>query len=221
MANPNLSSQTMTPYDPGSLGWGQLLGGLQHNDPNFKANMAELWKRTGMDPSGANQGYNAARYLIPGEYANLASQQALQHEMLPEYQNAIRRLMQMLQNPGLMSEENRRAIMGHLTGQFQQGQNAVLSAGGGNAAVQGLAVHNQNQANRMGNEFDAKLFSPSGRMETMRGIGNLFNAAGPNLDTLSQLHAITTGTPRGKSGLDVLAGVAGQAAGAWAGGGFK
>ena len=205
----------------GSMGLAELLMHLQKNDPNFKNNLAELWKRTGMDPSGANQGYNAARYLIPGEYANLASQQGLQSEMLPGYQNAIRRLMQMLQNPELMSEENRRVIMGQLMGQFQQGQNAVLSAGGGNAAVQGLAVHNQNQANRMGNEFDAKLFSPSGRMETMKGIGNLFNAAGPNLDTLSQLHAITTGTPRGKSGLDVLGGLAGSAVGGWASGGFK
>lgn len=192
----------------------------QVSDPNYKQNIKDYNSQTGLDVGGRYQGYNAARYLMPAEYQKLTGEYGMQAGMQPEYQSAMMKLFQMLQNPDAMSAEARAKFQGNAMNSLPGMQNMALSQGMGDASGN-MALFGMNQANRQGNEFDANLYGTTGKMNQANALGAFYNNMTPNLNNLNTLHGITTGTPRNSTGMDVIGGMAGQMAGGWANNGFK
>ncbi len=189
--------------------------GNTSGDPGWKQNIKDYNAASGIDVNGRYQGFTSARYLIPAEFAHLVKQYATQAGLDQASQDALLQYMEYATHPERMSEENRQRLFSSVPQLTQQLQNQIASAGGGQAAKEGAAVSVFNNARRASNDFDANLFSPSGRANTALGVVNVANAANPNLNNLGALHGIELGTPRNQSGLQAAGGIVGGLVNNW------
>ncbi len=198
--------------DPGQFQ--NIVGNLGQTsgDAGWKQNITDYNAATGLDVNGRYQGYNAARYLMPAEFANLVQQYATQAALGPMEQQALMDYMSYIVHPERMSEENRNRLFAQVPELTSQLQKQIASSGGSQAAQEGAAVNVFNNQRRSANEFDASLFSPSGRAQTAMGAIQVANAATPRMGNLESLHGITVGTPRNQTGAQAVGGILGSIA---------
>jgi hypothetical protein len=201
-----------------NINWSEILAGLsQVSNPNYQNTIKQYNSATGLDVGGANQGYNAMRYLLPLLYKLDADQLAYFAEMQPEYRGMITQLLQYAKDPNLASDAFRSKTMGEAQNEFPAELMRLMSAGAGQGSKEGLSLASTNMAKRRSNEFDAQVFSPEGRMKALGGASDLIRNQMPNFGGIMNAHGVTTSTPRGTSGLEVFGNIAGTAAGKWKG----
>ncbi len=172
----------------------------------------------GLDPGGRYEGNSAAHQLLPGEFNLEAHQLGFANELQPQQHAAIRSMVNLLQNPNLMSEENRAAVMGQVNQHLPELYNHLQSTGAGLGAQQGAMVSQLNQGAGSANAFDANLNSAAGIMGRGNALNALTASQAPTYQGINTLAGIEEGTPRNKTGLDVIGGLAGDFL---AGGGLK
>lgn len=209
-----------TPSDPNYL-YDLLMHLTDHSDPNYRANMDAYNKLTGLDVAGRYEGYNAARYLLPAVYQQLAGQQAYYNGLQPMAQQSTSALLAQLANPDSMARQYRSQADAQSQSTLQSVLQRLRSGGAGIGAAQGAQIGAANQAAAAGNQYQAQLDSPEGRAQRLNSILGVIAGQQPNFGNLGTLHGIETGTPRNESGLDALGGLFGNALSGWASGGFK
>lgn len=210
-------------FEPGSNEWWNYVlqnQGSTSGDPDWKQNIKDYNAYTGLDVGGRYQGYNAAKMLLPGEYANLAQQLGFYNSLTDDEHAAVMDYLNMMQHPEQMSGEFRDQQTGNAQNQSPLLQNQLLAAGAGQGAKEGAALSLFNNAQRNANSFDASLYSPTGRAQRAGGIMGLIEAQRPNYNNLAQLHGIQLGTPRNQSGAQAIGGLVGQGIGLFTGGGI-
>lgn len=204
--------------------WTQLIQGLTKGGnltgSQIEQNLGDYNTATGLDPKQRYGANNAARFLLPGEFAYQAHQLGFANELQPEAHDAIRNLISMLQNPDAMSAEYRNKVMGDVQAHFPELYNHFQSLGAGIGAQQGSYLAANNQAANSANKFDAGLRSPTGLMDRGNAIASLVNSQRPDYGGISQLGATQVSTPRNVTGGQIAGGLIGQGLGAFAGGGF-
>lgn len=205
-------------YDPSDPNY--LYDLLTHisnvSDPNFKANEDAYNKMTGLDVNGRYQGYNAARYLIPAVYQQLAGQLGYYNSLQPMAQQASSALLGQLSNPDQMATQYQAQANAAGQSTLQSVLQRLRSGGAGIGAMQGAALNSANQAASAGNQFRSQLDSTEGRSQRLNQMLGIIAGQNPNFGNLQTLHNIELGTPRNPSGLDTLGGIAGQILGSGA-----
>jgi hypothetical protein len=186
-------------------------------DPNYKQNIKEYNAWSGLPVEGANQGYNAMRYLLPALFKLDADQLGFFAEMQPEYRDMISQIIQMVKDPSAASSAFRNKVFGEAQNSLPAEMMQLASAGGSAGSKAGLAVASTNNAKRRANEFDAQLYSPEGRMRALSGASDLIRQQMPTFSGILNAHGVTTSTPRGTSGLDAIGGLAGMGMSKWKG----
>lgn len=132
----------------------------------------------------------AAGALIPGETANLKSQQNFAGLLLPEQQAAIQHLMALIQNPQGLSDEYRDYAMSQVQQHLPELYAHLQSTGAGIGAQQGATLAANNQGASQANAFQTSLMSPSGIEQRGQAVNQLASSASPNyggLGTLGQV----------------------------------
>lgn len=180
------------------------------SDPNFKANIDAYNKTTGLDVNGRYQGYNAARYMLPAVYQQLAGQLGYYNSLQPMAQQSTSALLGQLSNPDQMATNYQAQANAAGQSTLQGVLQRLRSGGAGIGAAQGAALNSANVAASAGNQFRAQLDSPEGRAQRLNQMLGVIAGQNPNFGNLQTLHNIELGTPRNPTGLDVLGGLAGQ-----------
>jgi hypothetical protein len=198
---------TPNPTDPNYLSW--LLTHLsQGSDPNYKQNIKAYDQYSGLPVDGRYQGYNAARYLLPAIYKQLADQTGFYNGLQPLAHQNVNSLLTQLSNPSQMADSYQSKVNAQAGSTLQSVLLRLKSGGAGIGAMQGAAVSSQNQANTAANQFRAQQDSPEGRASRLNAILGLIASQNPNFNNLQALHGIETNTPRSApGGLDILSGV--------------
>lgn len=204
----------LDPTDPNYIL--NLLQGLDSHNPNSKANLADYLNLTGLDIKGQNQGYNAARFLLPLVYKMLSSQMAYSAGLQPAFQNATTAALENLQNPDKMAAEYRDKAEAQGKSTLQNILQRLRSGGAGIGATQGAQIATEGQAASAGNNFQAQQDSAEGVNARLGAIANLVRSAQADPTMLQVLHGITSSTPHPGSFLQQLGNVA---AGYFSGGG--
>ncbi|HVT12808.1 MAG TPA: hypothetical protein VHE55_11120 [Fimbriimonadaceae bacterium] len=199
-------------YDPSDPNY--LYDLLTHisnvSDPNYQANIDAYNKMTGLDVGGRYQGYNAARYLLPAVYQQLAGQLGFYNSLQPMAQGAASQLLGQLSNPDQMATSYQAQANAAGQSTLQGVLQRLRSGGAGIGAMQGAALDSANQAATAGNQYRAQINSPEGKAQRLNQMLSLIASQNPNFSNLSTLHGIELGTPRNPSGLDVLGSLAGD-----------
>lgn len=215
-----MNTPSYQPDDPNYL-YDLLTHLSEGSDPNFKANEDAYSQMTGLDVNGRYQGYNAARYMLPAVYQQLAAQLGYYNSLQPMARQTSGALLAQLSNPDQMVQQYRNQAQAAGQTTTQNVLQRLRSTGAGIGAMQGAAQSTANQANSAGNQFQAQLDSPEGRSQRLNSILGVIAGQQPDLNTLSQLHGMMTGTPRNQTGMDIFAGLAGSLLSGWSSGGFK
>lgn len=201
-----------SPSDPNYLS--NLLTHLSSvSDPNYQANAKAYNQMTGLDVNGRYQGYNAARYMIPAVYQQLAGQLGYYNSLQPMAQQGTNALLAQLSNPDQMARQYRNQANASGQSTLQSVLQRLRSGGAGIGATQGAQVDMANRANAAGNAYQAQLDSPEGRAQRLNSMLALISGQNPNLSNLSTLHQMEVGTPRNQTFGDILQGLAQSAAG--------
>lgn len=217
MAN---NQPSYSPSDPNYLY--DLLTHLSNvSDPNYKQNINAYNKMTGLDVNGRYQGYNAARYMLPAVYQQLAGQLGFYNSLQPMAQQSTSALLTRLTNPDTMTQQYRNQATAAGQSTLQNVMQRLKSGGAGIGAQQGAQLATANQANSAGNAFQAQMNSPEGQAQRLNAILGTIASQTPNFGNLEALHNIELGTPRNQSGLETIGNLAGGALSSWASGGFK
>ncbi len=199
-------------YDPSDPNY--LYDLLTHisdvSDPNYQANIDAYNKLTGLDVGGRYQGYNAARYMLPAVYQQLAGQLGFYNSLQPMAQQATSQLLGRLSNPDQMATSYQAQANAAGQSTLQGVLQRLRSGGAGIGAMQGAALDSANQAATAGNQYRAQINSPEGQAQRLNQMLSLIASQNPNFSNLSTLHSIELGTPRNPTGLDVLGGLAGD-----------
>ena len=210
---------------PNSNGGDALTQLLTHlssvSGPDYKRNLDAYSQMYGLDVGGRYQGYNAARYLLPAAYGNLASQTGFYNSLQPMAQQSVNAMLAQLSNPDAAATQYR----SNVTAQSHPVLHSVLqrlrSSGAGIGAQQGATLDVTNRATQAGNSFEADQNSPEGRARRLNALLSLIAGQRPDLEPLERLHRMTIDTTRNATGFEALAGLAGQIGSSWASGGFK
>lgn len=204
-----MNNPSYSPSDPNYLA--ELLTHLSNvSDPNYQANLDAYNRLTGLDVNGRYQGYNAARYLIPAVYQQLAGQLGYYNSLQPMAQQDTSALLAELSNPDSMARQYRNQANAAGQSTLQSVLQRLRLSGAGIGAIQGAQIGAVNQAASAGNRYQAQLDSPEGRTQRLNSILGVIAGQNPNFGNLEALHGMTVGTPRNASGLDVLGGLAGN-----------
>ncbi|MFI5384820.1 MAG: hypothetical protein ACHQ50_01760 [Fimbriimonadales bacterium] len=207
MANTNKASYD--PSDPNYLS--DLLTHLSNtSDPNYQANQKAYNQATGLDVNGRYQGYNAARYMLPAVYQQLAGQLGYYNGLQPMAQQNTSALLAQLSNPDTMAAQYRSQAQASAQSTLQSVLQRLKSGGAGIGATQGAQIASANQAATAGNQYQAQLDSPEGRAQRLNSILGLIAGQQPNFGNLSTLHGMEVGTPRNESGLQAIGQLAGS-----------
>lgn len=206
MANTNPSYQ---PGDPNYLS--DLLTHISNvSDPNYKANQNAYNQMTGLDVNGRYQAFNAARYLIPAVYQQLASQLGYYNSLQPMAQQNTSALLSQLSNPDTMAQQYQNQAEASSQSTLQNVLQRLRSGGAGIGAAQGAQIGASNQAAKATNQYRAQLDSPEGRAQRLNTILGLIAGQSPNYGNLNDLNSIQLGVPRNETGLQAIGQLAGS-----------
>jgi len=197
------------PSDPNYLS--DLLTHISNvSDPNYAANINAYNQMTGLDVNGRYEGYNAARYLLPGVYQQLAGQLGYYNSLQPMAQQSTSALLSQLSNPDTMAQQYQNQAQAQSQSTLQSVLQRLRSSGAGIGATQGAQIGAANQAATMGNQYRAQLDSPEGRAQRLNSILGLIAGQNPNFSNLGTLHQIEIGTPRNETGLQAAGSILGS-----------
>jgi len=208
MAN---QTPSYNPSDPNYLS--DLLTHLSNvSDPNYKANIDAYNNMTGLDVNGRYQGYNAARYMLPAVYQQLAGQLGYYNSLQPMAQQSTSALLSQLSNPDTMAQQYQNQAQAQSQSTLQNVLQRLRSSGAGIGATLGAQLDAANQAATAGNQYRAELDSPEGRAQRLNSILGIIAGQSPDLGNLSTLSNIETTTPRNETGLQAIGGLLGSLA---------
>ena len=166
--------------------------------------LIRVLKAKGLDVNGRYQAYNAARYLLPAVYQQLAGQLGYYNSLQPMAQQSTSALLSQLSNPDSMAQQYQNQAQAQSQSTLQNVLQRLRSSGAGIGASQGAAIDANNQAASAGNQFRAQQDSSAGRAQRLNSILGLIAGQSPNYGNLGMLGSIETGTPRNQTGLQAI-----------------
>jgi len=213
---PGTGQGQAAPTYPSALDPESIFSNIQAwlSDPRFTSDSKFrdiFFKAAGGDDAGGRYPANIdAIRLSPAIMHLLAGQLGYANQIQPFLQDATSQTLAMLRNPDLNAAQQQSAInanQGSITNSVLQ---RLKSQGAGAGALAGAAQSGANMAATAGNQFRAGLSSGSGRLSQLMQMLGIGQAMTPNYEGLNTLAGITTSTPRNKTGLDAIGGIAGN-----------